>query len=64
MRIETKDANEERTILIGMIVDKTVLGRIVIKWERDMFSSKWANLISAWCKKYYDKYNCRIYPVA
>lgn len=56
MKIEVKDSSEERTILIGMIVDKTVLGRVTMKWERDMFSSKWANLISGWCRKYYDKY--------
>lgn len=57
MKIETIDNSDERTILIGMIVNKTVLGRIAIRYERDMFSSKWANLISSWCVKYYRRYN-------
>jgi hypothetical protein len=56
MKIDQGRFDEERTVLIGMIVDKVVLGRISAKWERDMFRSPWANEISRWCVRYYRKY--------
>ncbi len=56
MRIEQKSGNDERRILIAMIVDDIVLGRISVKYENRMFNSKWANLVSSWCIKYYNKY--------
>ncbi len=56
MRIEKKSSNEERFILTGMIVDLTVLGRISAKWKRDMFKSRWANIIAKWCVSFYRKY--------
>ena len=43
MRIEKKNSDSERRILIGMIVDPIVLGRISSKWQYRMFKSKWAN---------------------
>lgn len=56
MRIERKTRNEERLILIGMIVDSTVLSRITHKWSGKMFKSRWANLVANWCIKYFNKY--------
>ncbi len=56
MRIEKRNSSEERRILIGMIVDKTVLGRINSRWKGRMFKSKWANIIAKWCLNYYGKY--------
>jgi len=56
MRIEKKSSSQERRILIGMIVDSVVLGRISSKWQGQMFKSKWANLIAKWCLGYYRKY--------
>ncbi len=56
MKIKKHKGNEERLILIGMIVDDTVLGRISSKWQHKMFKSKWANLIAKWCVSYYRKY--------
>jgi len=56
MKIEKKENNEERSILIGMIIDSTVLGRISSKWERNMFKSRWANIIANWCISFYRKY--------
>jgi len=56
MRIEKKNNTSERRILIGMIVDETVLGRVSAKWQKGMFRSKWANLIAGWCLKFYEKY--------
>ncbi len=57
MRVEKKNSGEERLILIGMIVDITVLGRISSKWQRSMFKSKWANIIANWCISFYRKYD-------
>lgn len=56
MKIRKKSSNEERFILIGMIVDVTVLGRISSKWQNKMFKSRWANIISKWCVSYYRNY--------
>lgn len=57
MKLSKAKGTEERRILIGMIVDSTVLGRIASKHRTKMFKSRWANLISGWCVKYYRKYN-------
>jgi len=56
MKIEKRSNNKERLILIGMIVDKMVLGRISSKWQRGMFKSRWANIIADWCVSFYRKY--------
>ncbi len=56
MKIQKIQNNEERHILIGMIVDKTVLSKISSIWERDLFKTKWSNLISKWCTNYFRKY--------
>ena len=57
MQIKSTDGSSERMILIGMIVDPIVCGQIADKWEKRLFRSKWANLISLWCTTYYKKYN-------
>jgi len=57
MKIQKKTDNQERRILIGMIVDSIVLGRIKSKWHGKMFKSKYANTIAKWCLSYYGKYN-------
>lgn len=56
MKIQKRNNNEERLILIGMIVDTTILGRISSKWQQGMFKSKWANIVSKWCVSFYRKY--------
>lgn len=56
MKVEKQEGSQERRILIGMVVDKTVLARISSQWTKDMFASKWANLIGSWCVKYFERY--------
>lgn len=56
MKIQRREGSTERKILIGMIVDSTVLARISTKWEKEIFKSKWANLIGKWCVNYFEKY--------
>ena len=57
MKIDKKNNNDERRILIAMIVDSVVLGRINVKWQPRSFKSKWANIIAQWCLNYYQRYN-------
>lgn len=57
MQIKKKNSDDERRILIGMIVNTTVLGRMSSKWQDRMFRSRWANIIAQWCLKYYKKYD-------
>lgn len=57
MKINKKNNNSERKILIAMIVDSVVLGRVNSKWESGCFKSKWANIIAKWCVSYYRRYN-------
>ena len=56
MKVTKRDGSEERKILIGMIVDTHVLGRIASKWEHNLFKSVWGNLIATWCIDFYNEY--------
>ncbi len=56
MRIEKVSGSEERKVLTGMIVDKRVLGRITSKWRKEMFKSRWADIVGQWCRDYYLEY--------
>ena len=58
MKITKHDGSDERVILIGMIVDTTVCGRLCSKWQpQGLFRSRWSNLIASWCIKHYKKYD-------
>jgi len=57
MKIRKTDGSNEREILIGMIVNSIVCGRIADKWDKRLFRSKWANIVSSWCVTYFKKYN-------
>lgn len=57
MRIDKKNNDAERRILIAMIVDSVVLGRINAKWQPRSFKSRWANIVAQWCLKYYQRYD-------
>lgn len=57
MRIDKKNSDQERRILIAMIVDPIVLGRISTKWQPRAFRSKYANIIAKWCLRYYKRYD-------
>lgn len=57
MKIKRFRANKEQDIITGMIVDDTVLARIASHYEKDMFHSEWANIVSDWCVKYQNKYD-------
>jgi hypothetical protein len=54
---ESKRGGEEREVLIGMIVDRDVLGTVSSKYTPGMFGSRWANVIGKWCVDYFKKYH-------
>jgi len=56
MKVHSRKSNDERNILIAMIVDDIVLGRIHSKWSGNMFKAKWSNLIAKWSLNYYKEY--------
>lgn len=56
MRVEKRESGDERRILIGMIVDRTVLGEIATRWNGRLFRSKWSNLVGDWCVEFYRKH--------
>jgi hypothetical protein len=56
MKVQQRSLNEERVILIGMIVDRTVLGRIATKWTLPMFRAPYANKVGDWCVQYHKRY--------
>lgn len=54
----TKLGSSERTVLIGMIMDFTVLSKIAPHWTREgLFSNDNANIIASWCISFYKKRN-------
>lgn len=56
MKLEKLDGSRERRILTAMITNKDVLGKISTKWDGELFSSTWANLVASWCVTYFEKY--------
>lgn len=46
----------ERQVLIGIIVNDTVLGRIAGRWNENLFQSPYSNIIGSWCVRHYKKY--------
>jgi len=60
MQIHDRSGDEERRIVIGMVVSRTVTARIAGMWpapgEPGPFASKWANLVGQWCTVYFRRY--------
>lgn len=57
MKIERRQGSDERIILIGMVTNPVVLGRIAAKWPPGgPFASPWGNLVGGWCCKHLEKY--------
>jgi len=50
------ESKTERRVLTGMITDKDVLARIAPKWDKDLFRSKFSNIVGGWCVSYFNKY--------
>ena len=58
MKVREVKGNDERTVLIGMVVSPQVLGRVAVRWNKDgLFASPWANIVGGWCVKFFRKHN-------
>jgi len=57
MRIQRRDGSDERRILTGLVVDRTLLAKVASKYQVNMFRSKWGNLIAKWCVDYFNRYD-------
>jgi hypothetical protein len=59
IRIEARNGADERRVLIGMIVNDAVCGRVASRWNKDegLFRSKWCNLVGGWAVEYYFHYH-------
>lgn len=58
MKIEKRDGTSERSVLIGMCVDKAVVRGVSarIRPNTDLFASRWSSLVVGWCVEHYRKY--------
>ena len=58
MKVKKKDGSPERTIVVGMVVNPTVLSRAVSRWKKGgLFKSEWANTVGQWCVDYFNRYH-------
>jgi len=57
MEVKKQDSNNERQVLIGMIVERSILSRIASRWSGKLFENDWCNLIAGWCLEYFGIYN-------
>jgi archaellum biogenesis ATPase FlaH len=56
MNVTPRTGTKERTILIGMITDKTVLGAIAARWKPPgAFGGVWQNLVGGWAVSHYQR---------
>lgn len=45
-----------RKILIGMVVDDSICGKIASKWNEVVFENDWAKQVGEFCVQYFEKY--------
>jgi hypothetical protein len=57
MIVEEVDGSQEREILIGMIVDPTVVGRLSAKWQKNSLRSRHSNAIASWAIEHWKKFS-------
>lgn len=57
MKVRSRDGNEVRRILAGMVLDQTVLSRIAGQWrDGGLFDAPWANLVGGWAVEHLQRY--------
>jgi len=60
MKIHKYQASDEKSVLIGMIVNDRILSKLTAHLSASKhkpFRSRWANLVSGWCLAYHKKYD-------
>lgn len=56
MKIKEVEGSTERVLLIGMITNDKFMARVSSEWRKDQFESKWSNIVSMFCQRYFLKY--------
>lgn len=56
MKVEKREGGIERQVLIGMLVNDTVLARVASTWHPGMFASRWSNIVANWAIDHHRKY--------
>jgi len=57
MKIKQIEGKEERSILIGMVVNDQIVASVSSRWSKEgLFRSPWSNLVGGWCVDFYKKY--------
>ena len=57
MKVDTRDAAEEKRILTAMIIDDNVLGRVSARWRTGgLFRVRWANTVGEWAVTHFRRY--------
>lgn len=56
IRSKTREGQEERRVLIAMIVDDSVTAFVSERWSKPMFKSKFGDLVGGWCVEHFQKY--------
>jgi hypothetical protein len=56
LRVERRDGSGERAVLTGAVTDRHVLGAVAERWDGELFSSRWSNLVAGWAVEHYRKY--------
>lgn len=58
MKVERREGNTERRVMIGLIVSTPFLAKIAARWiPEGLFASAWANRIAKWCVDHYARYD-------
>ena len=59
MKVSDVRSDDERAILTALLVHDDVLATVHTKLgeERGPFENKWSNIISQWCRAYFEKYH-------
>jgi hypothetical protein len=58
MKVRRYQADEEKTILMALIVNDRVCSQVAqdLGDDREPFKNKWSNLVAGWCIEYFRKH--------
>jgi hypothetical protein len=56
MKVERREGTRERAVLTAMVVSGPVLAQVAARWDGQLFSSPWANLVAGWCVDHHRQY--------
>lgn len=56
MQEQEFEGKTDQWIVTGLIVNKDVLARLVLRWQKDPFHADWCNVVAQWCVDFYKKH--------